>query len=129
MQEAGFQESGLSPKISLNAPSRWSPLRPCFYPGLLAPDQAARTALCDQTRGCAGAAIGELKLEFSDSSKSEKIDAYWRLDGAEFKRAPVVITITGDGFDEGDPIADDLNPRLTGGKNSVDGDRSGTKRD
>jgi len=49
-------------------------------------------------------AIGELKLEFSNSSKSEIIDVYWRLNGAEFKRAPVVITVTGDGFDEGDPI-------------------------
>jgi hypothetical protein len=36
-----------------------------------------------------GVLIGELKLEFSDSSRSEIIDAYWRLDGAEFKRAPV----------------------------------------
>src|ERR1700730_18404462 len=39
--------------------------------------------------------IGELKLEYSDSSKSEIIGAYWQLDGAEFKRAPVVITVTG----------------------------------
>jgi hypothetical protein len=45
--------------------------------------------------------IGELKLEFSDSSRSEIIAAYWRSDGAEFKRAPVVIKVTGDEFDEG----------------------------
>ncbi len=50
-----------------------------------------------------GMQIGQLKFKFFGNDVCRLADVYWRSEGSQFEPAPVMVKITGDLFDEGNP--------------------------